>query len=98
AAFRALGGFDASFPMAAAEDRELCERWQSRGGCLVYADEAVVYHAHRLTLARYARQHFGYGRGAVHLHRARHKQGESQPRLEPMRFYRDLVHYPIARG
>jgi len=35
AAFRELGGFDTSFPLAAGEDRELCDRWRFRGGELL---------------------------------------------------------------
>src|ERR1043166_3127835 len=33
AQFRALGGFDASFPLAAAEDRDFCDRWRHHGHC-----------------------------------------------------------------
>ncbi|HEV2763340.1 MAG TPA: glycosyltransferase, partial [Pyrinomonadaceae bacterium] len=56
--FRAVGGFDESFPLAAGEDRELCDRWRARGHRLTYAPDAVVRHAHALTLRSFCRQHF----------------------------------------
>ena len=34
-AFRALGGFDVSFPLAAAEDRDGCDRWREAGQTMV---------------------------------------------------------------
>lgn len=67
--FRAGGGFDETFHTS--EDREVCDRWLARGLRLAYAPEAVVRHAHALTLVTLWRQHFGYGRGAHRFHRAR---------------------------
>jgi len=98
--FRSLGGFDESFPLAAAEDREFCERWQRSGRRLIYADDAVVRHAHRLTLGGFVRQHFNYGRGADFLHRsrARHEGAASRPKLEPLSFYVNLIRFPLLRG
>ena len=98
AEFDALGGFDESFPRAAAEDREFCERWIAEGHQLRYADDVVVRHSHLMSLAGFLRQHFGYGRGAVHLHRARARRGGDRVRLEPLRFYVDLVRYPLEHG
>jgi len=86
--FRALGGFDPGF--ATAEDRDLCERWLHAGGRLIYAPDAVVHHAHALTLGGLWRQHFGYGRGAYHFHRTRARYGRRSFRIEGS-FYRDLV-------
>jgi GT2 family glycosyltransferase len=97
-AFRALGGFDASFPLAAAEDRDVCDRWREAGGTMVYADDAVVHHAHALRLGSFCRQHFNYGRGAYHLHRARAHRGEMPLRVEPLSFYTRLVTYPLGRS
>ena len=97
-AFRALGGFDASFPLAAAEDRDVCDRWREAGGTMVYADDAVVHHAHALRLGSFCRQHFNYGRGAYHLHRARARRGEMPLRVEPLSFYTRLVAYPLGRS
>jgi len=97
-AFHAIGGFDDSFPLAAAEDRDLCDRWREAGLAMLYADGAVVHHAHALGLRSFCRQHFNYGRGAFHLHCARAKRGERPLRVEPPRFYSRLVGYPFGRA
>jgi len=93
--FRSVGGFDESFPLAAGEDRELCDRIQTRGHELKYRPELLVRHAHPLTLRRYWRQHFNYGRGAAHLRRARASQGLPPVRLEPVPFYVGLLTSPL---
>ena len=97
AEFRAIGGFDVTFPLAAAEDRDICDRWREAGLTMVYCDDAVVDHAHALRFHSYCRQHFNYGRGAYHLHRARTRRGEAQVRIEPPNFYSRLVTYPLSR-
>jgi glycosyltransferase involved in cell wall biosynthesis len=97
-AFRTLGGFDTSFPLAAAEDRDVCDRWREAGHTMVYADDAVVHHAHALRLGSFCRQHFNYGRGAYYLHRARSRRGEGPLRVEPLHFYARLVTYPLAQN
>jgi glycosyltransferase involved in cell wall biosynthesis len=98
ARFRELGGFDATFPLAAAEDRDMCDRWLEHGNAMVYADDAVVQHAHALGFLSFCRQHLNYGRGACHLHLARARRGVTRVRLEPMRYYSRLVAYPMRRG
>jgi glycosyltransferase involved in cell wall biosynthesis len=95
--FHDLGGFDTTFPLAAAEDREFCARWRQHGLPLVYAAEVVVYHAHALTLLGFARQHFTYGRGAVFFQQARTRRGEAGIGLHPLSFYWNLVRYPHER-
>ena len=65
---------------------------------MVYCEEAVVHHAHALGLRSFCRQHFNYGCGAFHLHRARARRGEPPLRVEPLHFYGRLVGYPLARG
>ena len=95
--FMAIGGFDESFQLAAAEDRDLCERWQAAGGQLRFAPDVIVDHAHVLDFARFNRQHFNYGRGAFDLHRSRASRGNTSLRLEPARFYFGLITYPIRR-
>ncbi|MBI4790120.1 MAG: glycosyltransferase [Chloroflexi bacterium] len=97
ARFIEMGGFDASFPRAAAEDRDFCDRWLARGNALVYAADAVVCHAHALSLKSFVRQHWSYGRGARHFRRARARRGHAHLSIEPLRFYRDLVLHPFAR-
>jgi GT2 family glycosyltransferase len=100
--FRAVGGFDTTFPLAAAEDREFCDRWRSAGHRMVYAPEAVVYHSHRLTPRGFLRQHFTYGRGAYAYHRRRAARGggamTGPARLEPWSFYGALLRYPGRRA
>jgi hypothetical protein len=61
AEFLELGGFDETFALAAAEDRDLCERWVGAGRDLEYAPDVVVDHAHALSFVRFNRQHFHYG-------------------------------------
>lgn len=95
--FLALGGFDVSFPRAAAEDRDFCDRWLRRGYQLVYSPDAVVSHASALTWKYFLRQHWGYGQGAWHFHQARAQRGEAPLRVEPLRFYRDLVWFPFSQ-
>lgn len=95
--FRAFGGFDPSFPRAAAEDRDFCDRWREARGRLQSVPTAVVHHTHRLSLATFVRQHLGYGRGAVYLHEARERRGAELPRLEPLGFYRNLIFWPFRR-
>jgi glycosyltransferase involved in cell wall biosynthesis len=96
--FDLMGGFDEAFPRAAGEDREFCDRWTHRGHSIVIAQDAVVYHSHDLTLRGFLRQHLGYGRGAYHFHRIRATRRQKRLRVEPMRFYADLVRYPFGRG
>lgn len=104
--FRAIGGFDTTFPSAAAEDREFCDRWLSYGYRMIYASDVIVYHAHPLTFRTFLRQHFCYGRGAFSFHcirarrtfqyhrmRARRRTGRIE--LEPLRFYLNLLRYPL---
>lgn len=80
--YRSLGGFDERFTILACEDRELCDRWRASGGRMVYAHDAVVEHAHPLGLASFLRQHFTYGRGAVHFHRIRAARASGTMRNE----------------
>jgi GT2 family glycosyltransferase len=95
--FRELNGFDTTFRLAAFEDRDLCERIVARGHHILYAPEAVIYHAHRMTLRQYWRQHFTYGRGAATFHTKR-SDATSGPRLpSPASFYLNLVRYPFSQ-
>jgi glycosyltransferase involved in cell wall biosynthesis len=98
AEFMEMGGFDEQFHLAAAEDRDLCERWLAAGREMRYAADAVVDHAHALDIVRFHRQHFNYGRGAFDLHRSRARRGNASLRLEPVRFYFGLITYPLRRS
>jgi GT2 family glycosyltransferase len=97
--FRAVGGFDENVFRVASEDRELCDRWHHTGGRMAYVPEAVVFHAHALTLAAFCRQHFSYGRGAWNYHRRRAERGSGSMR-DDFRFYPrffKLVRGPLAQ-
>jgi glycosyltransferase involved in cell wall biosynthesis len=66
--FAEVGGFSETWPLAAAEDRELCYRWIIRGATMSYLPQAIVYHRHTLNLRSFCGLHFKYGRGAYHYH------------------------------
>lgn len=85
--------FDESFPLAAGEDREWCDRLAAAGHVLGYETRAVVHHHQRLSAAGFWRQQVRYGRGAHHL-RTRSVGGGAQG----PRFYLDLVRMGFAHG
>ena len=95
--FLDLGGFDESFPLAAGEDRELCDRWRREVGPLRFVAAARVGHAHRMGAAGFLRQHFGYGRGAWLFAGRRRQRGDrlARPRLG---FYLRLLDRPRRSG
>jgi GT2 family glycosyltransferase len=92
--FLKVGGFDITFPLAAAEDREFCDRYLYKGFKTLYAPEAIVRHAHPLTLGNFFRQHFNYGRGAHNFHKIRASRSLKAMKIEPMQFYTGLLLYP----
>jgi glycosyltransferase involved in cell wall biosynthesis len=95
--FRAIGGFDGNFRIAASEDREFCGRWLHRGYRIAYAPDVLVHHAHELTWRSFLRQHFTYGRGALLLQKIRSR--EQWQVFEPnLGYYIDLLLYPLARS
>ena len=94
--FRAVEGFDVTYPRAAAEDRELCDRWLNHGYRMIYVAEAVVDHAHDLTFRTFLRQHFHYGCGAFCFHRVRARRGQHRIRVEPPSFYFNMLRYPFV--
>lgn len=96
-ALLAAGGFDVRYTRAAGEDRELCDRWVDGGRRLVAVPEAVIRHAHDLTLATFCGQHVAYGRGAWGFREARARRSGAPVRVEPWTFYRDLLLYPVRR-
>jgi GT2 family glycosyltransferase len=85
--FHALGGFAPQF--ATSEDRDFCDRWVESGRRMHYVPAAVVYHAHRLTLRKFWRQHFSYGRGARQFHREHRRRTGERIQFEPA-LYRGL--------
>lgn len=93
--FRKVGSFDTSFPLAAGEDRELCDRLLFYGYPMLYAKDAQIYHAHKLTLNSFWRQHFNYGRGAVRFHQVRSQRNQEPIKVESLSFYFNLLTYPL---
>ncbi len=94
AEFERVGGFDTSFRGAGGEDREFCSRCQDHGLEFLWLKDAVVLHYHDLSLRRFIRQQFNYGRGAYTYHTARALAGGSGVELEPLNFYSELIRYP----
>ena len=94
--FRAIGGFDTTFPLPASEDREFCDRWLRHGQQMTYAPEALVYHTHELTFRSFCMQHFKYGRGAFHFHKVRVQRGWGHIKVD-RKFYRHLFGYPFSQ-
>jgi glycosyltransferase involved in cell wall biosynthesis len=97
AQFQAIGGFDGSFHRAGAEDREFCDHLRHDGHRIIYASEALVRHGHSMTLSGFWRQHFAYGRGALHFHQLRTLRGQVRIKIEPLRFYLNLLCYPYVK-
>jgi GT2 family glycosyltransferase len=91
--FLAVGGFDARFPAAAAEDRDFVRRWRDRGYSLRYVPRVLVHHRHHLTMWSYCRQHFTYGRGAHQLHSY---SGSTSRLPNRVGFYWKLVTAPMS--
>jgi cellulose synthase/poly-beta-1,6-N-acetylglucosamine synthase-like glycosyltransferase len=90
--YDALGGFDETFPWAAAEDRELSYRLLTRGYAQRYYPDARVWHRQRrLTPFGYIQQQFRYGRGSHYFERRLRAEGryaEYQQLLGPRIRYR----------
>jgi cellulose synthase/poly-beta-1,6-N-acetylglucosamine synthase-like glycosyltransferase len=95
-ALLAMGGFDESFPLAAAEDRYICARWL-RDGELRFVPEAVVEHRQMLGFRGFVRQQFRYGRGACQFWRRRMTDERAKNRLLPGEFYARMLAYPFGR-
>lgn len=95
--FLSIGGFDVSFPLAAAEDRNLCDCWQQTGYPMKYVPTATIDHAHALSLKSFWKQHFGYGRGAFCFHKVRANRTDESIKVEPLKFYTDLLLYPLRK-
>jgi GT2 family glycosyltransferase len=72
--FDTLGGFDRTFPLPGGEDRDFCDRWRQQGYRIRYVPEAVIVHAHALTLRGFWGQYFRYGRGARAFHQMRNQR------------------------
>lgn len=89
-AFAAVGGFDESFPLAAAEDMEISYRLVQRGYRQAYYPPAKVWHHHRLSAWGHLRQQFRYGRGAYFFEQAYRPAERRAVRPVANSFYRSL--------
>lgn len=98
AGFRELGGFDTSIPSRTAEDKEFCDRWREGGREMLWVPGAVVRHAHDLTLWRFLRQHYNYGRGILRFRLMRRRRGGRGLVPEGLSFYVDLIVHPLRNG
>src|SRR3990172_6561828 len=94
--FRVIGGFETTFTTS--EDREFCDRSLYNGFQMIYARDALVYHAHLLKFRTFCKQHFNYGRGAFYFHKTRSKRSQGRIRLEPVWFYLNLPCYPFSQA
>jgi GT2 family glycosyltransferase len=96
--FRAIGGFDVDFRIAS-EDREFCNRWLLNDHKMSYAPDAVVLHAHWLTLRSFCRLHFNYGRGARRFHRIRvlREPGHLRQELKFHAYFLRFLRAPLSQ-
>ena len=58
--FLEMAGYDASFPVACAEDAELSYRMSARGWKMKFVPAARVYHTHPDTLSRYLKKKYKF--------------------------------------
>ena len=91
AAYAHLGGFDATFPRAGAEDRDFCDRWRASGRPLRLVPAAMLEHRHGQNLRQFLGLHFRYGRGA-YLYQAKRRQRGSGTMAADMDFHTSLLH------
>jgi glycosyltransferase involved in cell wall biosynthesis len=94
-AFLEFGGFEPSLRMTAAEDRDFCDRWSAESRPSIGVADAVVRHSHALSVAGFLRQHYVYGRGALHFRRLR-SRAERRVRIEPAFYLASLRHAALG--
>ncbi len=92
--FKQIKGFDTTFPLAAAEDRDFCDRLFALDYPMIYVPEAIIYHQHFLTFKKFWRQHFNYGKGAKHFHQIKAQRKSKKIKVESIDFYYQLLTYP----
>lgn len=92
-AFQAVNGFDEA--MRFAEDRDFCARLVDAGFALCYVPDARVFHYRALNLKTFFRQHVSYGTGAFAYHQKRARSRDVHVRVEPLRFYAQMLQFPF---
>lgn len=85
--------FDETFPLAAGEDRDWCDRLAASGRALAFEPAAVVEHHPDLGWRGFWRQQVRYGRGSQRLRSAGEDAG-----LQPPRFYLEFLRTGAAHG
>jgi glycosyltransferase involved in cell wall biosynthesis len=88
-----LNGYDETFPLAAGEDREICDRW-SKHFSLQQLPGALILHHQQLSFTTFCKQQFRYGRGAFHFQARRQNRGESGLKIARFPFYSGMLQYP----
>lgn len=96
--FLSLGGFDESFTIAAAEDRDFCRRWQETSHKMLFLEAALVRHSHNLSWRSFLRQHFNYGRGAYHFYALRKIRRKQSVKIQPFIFYIKMLYFPFLNN
>jgi len=96
--FHEIGGFSTRFKKAAAEDRDFCDKWISRGLKIHYVPSIKIEHYHKMNFKQFCRQHYNYGFGAKFYHDERRERGKQSIPIEPLKFYFDLIAYPLKKG
>jgi GT2 family glycosyltransferase len=86
--------FDESFPTAAGEDRDWCDRLAASGTTIRYVPGALVRHHPGLDLRGFWGQQLRYGEGS-HRYRAGGAGGRGLP---PARFYAELLGKGFRQG
>ena len=86
-ALETVGGFNESFPLAAAEDLELGYRVVAHGFRQKYYPKATVFHDHPLTWQGHLKQQFRYGRGGYYFQREQQEQHTQIPLRSSRPFY-----------
>ena len=88
-AFWEAGGFDPSLRFG--EDRDFCCRCAALGYSFVVAHDAIVRHAHPLTLRSFLRLHYCYGEGTFRFRRGCAAKGLPRVKISPPSWYGRLV-------
>lgn len=96
-ALRAAGGFDPSWLWRTGEDRDICQRWCETGQRMVFCPDALMWHAHGLTLGKFCRQHFHYGEGNCGTWKKKVVAGAGAPALSGPGFYARLIARPFKK-
>jgi len=88
--FDAIGGFDTSFPIAAAEDLDLGFRLVAAGHQQQLVSGAMILHHHQNTRVGYLKQQFRYGRGGYHFQKKRYD-------VSVLRYYRGQFYIKLVK-